>query len=139
MPNVACNTSSFLKSNCKYMRTAESESRSQLNGEGEAHTRLFEYRRVLEMRAELWTVTESRYFIWSLTVELMLACERSSQQEEKLLRRGGKKKKSLTLLHGFMLSDRDNGKKKPTENNQSMSIFQLVRFRLVALVFASVT
>lgn len=51
MPNVACNTSSFLKSNCKYMRTAESESRSQLNGEGEAHTCLFEYRRVLEMCA----------------------------------------------------------------------------------------
>lgn len=31
MPNVACNTSSFLKSNCKYTRTAKSESRSQLN------------------------------------------------------------------------------------------------------------
>lgn len=26
MPNVACNTSSFLKSNCKYTRTVESES-----------------------------------------------------------------------------------------------------------------
>ena len=36
------------------------------------------------------------------------------------------KKKSLTSLHEYMLSDLDNGKKKPTENNQSTSIFQLV-------------
>ena len=49
------------------------------------------------------------------------------------------KKKSLTSLHEYMLSDLDNGKKKPTENNQSTSIFQLVWFHLVALVFASVT
>lgn len=41
-----------------------------------------------------------------------------------------KKKKSLASLHGFMLSDQDNGKKKPTENNQSSSIFQLVWFHL---------
>lgn len=33
MPNVACDTSSFLKSNCKYTRSVESESRSQHSAE----------------------------------------------------------------------------------------------------------
>lgn len=135
--------------------TVESESRSQLNNRtwdetavdwsfwgnyGEAHTCLFKYRCVLEYLLELWTVKMYWYLIWSLTEELVLACENSCQHR-KVLKTfiWQEKKKSLTSLHEFMLSDQDNGKKKPTENNQSASIFQLVWFHLVTLVFASVT
>lgn len=145
MPNVACNTSSFLKSNCKYLRTVESREwkpakpqepiwdGAEIAVDGsfwenyvEAHTCLFNYRCVLEYVLELWTVKMSWYFIKSLTDELMLACDSSWQQVYE-----SEKK--------VMLSDIDNGKKKPTENNQSKSIFQLVWFHVVALGLALVT
>lgn len=160
MPNVACNTSSFLKSNCKYVRTVESESRSQLNSRGgdemggqrllsfwgnygKAHTCLC----VLEYVLELWTVKIEP----GLDLEFdgrtdaglrgLMSTNRWNRKVLKTLiwQKKKRKKKSLTSLHEFMLSDLDNGKKKPTENNQSTSIFQLVWFHLVALVFASVT
>lgn len=76
---------------------------------------------VLKNVLELWTVKMSQRFIWSLTEELMLACESSCQQQRSY--KDLKKKKSLTSLHELMRSDQDNGKKKPTENNQSTSIF----------------
>lgn len=79
--------------------TVESESRSQLNNRtwdetavdwsfwgnyGEAHTCLFKYRCVLEYLLELWTVKMYWYLIWSLTEELVLACENSCQHRKVL-------------------------------------------------------
>lgn len=74
-------------------------------------------------------VEKRQYSIWSLTKELTLDCESSCQLtgEDTLLtegRRKKKKKEKKTSLHEFTLSDRDNGKKKPTENNLK-SIFHL--------------
>lgn len=123
MPNVACNTSSFLKSNCKYLRTVESREwkpakpqepiwdGAEIAVDGsfwenyvEAHTCLFNYRCVLEYVLELWTVKMSWYFIESLTDELMLACDSSWQQVYESYTVIWQKRRRKKVCHHYMTS-----------------------------------
>lgn len=53
----------------------------------------------------------------------MPACESSRRQQESSKRRssdGRTEYNGLTRLREFMSSDQNNGKRKPTENNQSL-------------------
>lgn len=142
-----------------WKRTVESESRSQLNNRGgdemgrgaEIAVFLRELWRSSHMlvcfeisagaldgqnRAGTWSGVWWQNWCWPVRPH----CQQTeSSKDTHLTEEEVGKKKSLTSLHEFMLSDLDNGKKKPTENNQSTSIFQLVWFHLVALVLASVT
>lgn len=124
MPNEACNTSIFffLKSNCKYLRTISFwESKPAKDSTVEQRLIPAVFLREPWRRSRRNSSQSDRSEIW---IGWILLCWLSPAS-----RRGN----GLISLCKFVLSDQGEGKKKPSWNNQSTSIFQLVHFHLVTV------
>lgn len=100
------------------------------------HSRSFECGRAwenVESKFKHWASSRSRF--WPKNWSWAVKGNNRNKYKDALFLTEGKIQISWTSLHEFVLSDQDNGKKKPTENNQKYLYFQLSLVSLSCFCF----